>query len=180
MEKRLERDESNKMLAGVAAGLANYLNIEVTWVRIIFLCMTIFGLSGLWIYLILWIAVPAKPIAFGSFETDYKVFNEAKARSSMESGPAPIRVERDGRGRLIAGIFLVVLGSVFLFDEFVDLPEWVSFAKLWPLIFVAIGVIILFKPERKQARDNDFGNFKQTSFENDEANPSTSEDKPLA
>ena len=37
MEKRLYRDELNKKVAGVCAGLADYLSIDVTIIRVIFL-----------------------------------------------------------------------------------------------------------------------------------------------
>ena len=48
----------NKKLAGVCSGLALYLDIDVTLVRILMLVALIFGSAGFWIYVILWIAIP--------------------------------------------------------------------------------------------------------------------------
>lgn len=58
--KRLYRDKENGMIGGVAAGLAAYLNVDVTWIRILILIL-MFLTSGsmLFIYLILWIITPA-------------------------------------------------------------------------------------------------------------------------
>ena len=53
MEKKLYRNTSDQAIAGVAAGLARYLEIDVTWIRIFFILATIFGASGLLIYIIL-------------------------------------------------------------------------------------------------------------------------------
>ena len=39
ISKRLYRDEKNGMIAGVASGLAQYLNIDVIWVRLVLIVM---------------------------------------------------------------------------------------------------------------------------------------------
>jgi phage shock protein PspC (stress-responsive transcriptional regulator) len=56
--KRLFRDIDNAMVAGVAAGLAKYLGIEVVVIRLIFIALTLFGGSGVLLYVILWLLVP--------------------------------------------------------------------------------------------------------------------------
>lgn len=56
-EKKLKRS-SNKMIAGVAAGVAEYLGIDVTVVRIIWAICVIFGGAGLIAYLICWLLMP--------------------------------------------------------------------------------------------------------------------------
>ena len=55
--RRLERDMPNRKIAGVCAGLANYLSVDVTLVRIAVLTAAIGGV-GLIGYLIAWIAMP--------------------------------------------------------------------------------------------------------------------------
>lgn len=57
-EKRLFRDVDNAMVAGVAAGLAKYLKIEIVVVRLIFIALALFGGSGVLLYVILWLLVP--------------------------------------------------------------------------------------------------------------------------
>lgn len=59
-EKRLVRASENRMIAGVAAGLAEYLNIDVTLVRLAFVILALAGGPGLLIYLIMWLVMPEK------------------------------------------------------------------------------------------------------------------------
>jgi len=61
--KKLFRSRDNKMLAGVCAGFAQYLNVDVTILRVILVLVTIFGGSGLLIYFIFWIIIPEEPQA---------------------------------------------------------------------------------------------------------------------
>ena len=60
MAKKLYRNPQNKMLAGVCSGLAEYINIDPTVVRLIW---ALIGLSGAGIiaYLICAIIIPEKP-----------------------------------------------------------------------------------------------------------------------
>ena len=61
MEKRLYRDELNKQVAGVCSGLAQYLNMDVSVVRAIFL-IGLFVKGATFIpYIVLWIVLPKKP-----------------------------------------------------------------------------------------------------------------------
>jgi phage shock protein PspC (stress-responsive transcriptional regulator) len=57
--KRLYRDENDKILGGVCAGLANYFGIDIVIVRIIFVVLAISFGFGLIPYIILWVAVPS-------------------------------------------------------------------------------------------------------------------------
>ena len=57
--RRLYRDENDKVLGGVCAGLANYFGIDRTVVRIIFIILIISFGFGLIPYIILWIALPS-------------------------------------------------------------------------------------------------------------------------
>jgi len=56
--KRLFRDENDKVLGGVCSGLANYFNIDVVIARIIFVVLLFSGI-GFLTYLIMWVAVPS-------------------------------------------------------------------------------------------------------------------------
>ncbi len=56
--KKLFRNPDDKVLGGVASGLAAYFNIEVLYVRLAFVFLIVAGGSGFLIYLILWIITP--------------------------------------------------------------------------------------------------------------------------
>lgn len=55
--KRIFRDPDEKILGGVAAGLAAYLGIEILWIRIFFVILAFSGFSILF-YIILWVVIP--------------------------------------------------------------------------------------------------------------------------
>ncbi|MBO7255080.1 MAG: PspC domain-containing protein [Paludibacteraceae bacterium] len=61
MNKKLKKS-SNKMLAGVCAGIAEYLGWDVTMVRVLYLLLSLFsvGFPGLLLYIILAIVMPER------------------------------------------------------------------------------------------------------------------------
>ncbi len=65
--RRLRRDMAHRMLGGVAAGVARYLDIDVLFVRVAFAVLAFFGGSGALIYVAAWLLIPAdddeEPIA---------------------------------------------------------------------------------------------------------------------
>ena len=61
--KKLYRIPTDGMLGGVCAGLGEYLNIDVTIVRLIFILLFLTGSAGFWIYLIMWIIIPVKQLS---------------------------------------------------------------------------------------------------------------------
>jgi phage shock protein PspC (stress-responsive transcriptional regulator) len=72
--KQLMRDQQRKILGGVCAGIANYLNIDALWVRLIFALLTFaYGLT-FFIYIIMWLIVP------GSFDLEEPVVGKKMYR----------------------------------------------------------------------------------------------------
>lgn len=58
----LRRPHLDRKIAGVCAGLANYMDIDVTLVRIIFLCLLFWPPGvGLILYIVCWIVMPVEP-----------------------------------------------------------------------------------------------------------------------
>ena len=60
MDKKLYRNTDNKMIAGVCSGLAEYINIDPTIVRLIWALIALSG-AGLVAYLVAAIIIPEKP-----------------------------------------------------------------------------------------------------------------------
>jgi phage shock protein C len=57
---KLTRSSNEKMIAGVCGGLAEYLAVDPTIVRLIFVVLALIGLHGLLLYLIMWLLMPLK------------------------------------------------------------------------------------------------------------------------
>lgn len=58
MDKKFALSTTNKKIAGVCGGLAEYFNIDSLIVRVIFVVLLIGGSLGVWLYLALWICAP--------------------------------------------------------------------------------------------------------------------------
>ena len=60
--KKLYRSRSNKMLAGVCAGLGDYLGIDPTIVRLVFaLSFFLTFTTSFFLYLVFWLIIPEEP-----------------------------------------------------------------------------------------------------------------------
>ncbi|WP_189440329.1 PspC domain-containing protein [Rhodanobacter panaciterrae] len=57
-DKRLCRSRSNRTLAGVCAGIADYYGWDPTLVRVAWIVLTLLGGSGILLYLIMWLVMP--------------------------------------------------------------------------------------------------------------------------
>jgi len=60
--KRLMRSSTDKKIAGVCGGLAEYFDLDSTLVRVLWLLLIFFAGTGVLVYLILWIALPVAPL----------------------------------------------------------------------------------------------------------------------
>jgi phage shock protein C len=59
--RKLYRSRSNRQVAGVCGGLAQYFGIDATLIRVLFVVLAVLGGSGIVLYLALWIIVPSEP-----------------------------------------------------------------------------------------------------------------------
>jgi phage shock protein C len=64
INKKLYRSINNSMIGGVMAGIADYFNIDVTLVRVLYVFITIFSavFPAILVYLICWAIIPSKKI----------------------------------------------------------------------------------------------------------------------
>ena len=63
MEKKLYRIEQGKMLCGVCMGIADYLNMDVTVLRLILAALTVCSAgTGILLYAVTAIIMPVKPV----------------------------------------------------------------------------------------------------------------------
>ncbi len=60
--RRLFRSRKQRVFAGVCGGVAEYFNVDPTWIRLLFILLCLLGLGAfIIIYLIFWLIVPLAP-----------------------------------------------------------------------------------------------------------------------
>jgi phage shock protein C len=146
MNRRLTRSRRDRVLGGVAAGLAEYLNTDPALVRIAWaILVPLTGGAAFLAYIVGWIVIPEAPLATDANEA-HLVGSEPG--SEPTSAPASERSSGvdSGRAGIIVGIGLVLLGAWFLVREYLDI-DW---SLIWPLALVAIGGLILVTSARRR------------------------------
>jgi phage shock protein C len=58
--KKLYRSKKERIIAGVCGGIAEYAEIDVTLIRLIWALSVLFGGFGILAYLIAWVIIPKK------------------------------------------------------------------------------------------------------------------------
>ncbi len=134
--RKLYRSETDKILGGVAGGLGEYFEVDSTLLRIIFVLLTVFGGSGILIYLALWILIPSE--GHLGKTSDYTIKANAKEMSDKAKTFAK---EFKGANRETnwLGIIIVVVGILFLTDNL----GFLRFGLFWPLILIVFGIFLL-------------------------------------
>ena len=96
--KRLYRSRKEEMIAGVCGGLADYLNVDPTVIRLVFLLLFFAGGGGLFIYIILWVIMPLEPAgSSGVLEVEAKPepVSEPEPEIPLEmEAPKPARTKK--------------------------------------------------------------------------------------
>lgn len=120
--KKLYRSTENRMIAGVAGGVAEYFSVDPVLIRLLWVLSIFIGGSGLLVYILAWLIIPE-----GMHPPD---FNSSGEKDNQE------QVYRNG------GLILIALGIFFL-ARF--LFPAVLFQLSWPLILIAIGLLLVFR-----------------------------------
>ncbi len=144
----LYRSETNRVIAGVAGGLGEYFNIDPTIIRILFVLLTVFGGSGLVIYIVLWLIIPEK----SSKTQDSKDAIRNNIESMKETTQSFANNIRSGdatkeNSKFWWAIIIIVLGFFFLLNNY-GLLEPIDMERLWPLALIIFGLALLLKKSK--------------------------------
>jgi phage shock protein C len=137
---RLYRCRHDRRLAGVAAGLAEFFDLDPTLMRILWF-LSIFFTGGLSILLYIGLAliVPNEPL------TDAEL---AEPATGTYAHRHVARGEGSGRWATYGGLALILLGGLALVDAL--LPSWVeSWRYLGPAFFLGIGALLVLGSMRR-------------------------------
>ena len=158
---RLFRSPDDRILAGVAGGIAETWDLDPTLVRVgwAFLILVSGGLFLL-LYIVMAVIVPLGPsqatLWNAGMDTQTSAPGPGEPASVTSTGPSPSgspyapyeqgpsryrrHHRRDGTGALIFGLILIAVGAYFLLRQY--LPT-LNFDLIWPLIVMGGGVLLV-------------------------------------
>jgi len=151
---KLYRSTTDRVFGGVCGGLADYLQIDPLILRIVFVLVAMINGLGLVAYLFMWLFVPSQTSASGQRDQVMREnVEEMKERARALGQSAQQSLNRQkwaanwmqgktSQRMLLIGVALVVVGLLILLDN-LHLLWWFSLGKLWPLILIAVGVVVL-------------------------------------
>ena len=140
MNRRLYRCRENRVIAGVASGVAEFFGLDPTLVRVLWFVSALFGGIGLILYIGLWIIVPVEPLGANG---------HAAGTSGADATAEGHRHTAGGGGRWVTfiGIALILLGSLALIGAL--LPNVATWRYFGPLFFIGMGAVLVFGAMRR-------------------------------
>lgn len=177
--RRLYRSRYDRQLAGVAAGMAEYLDLDPTLVRILWILSALFGGFTILLYVILAFVMPLAPVtampggpggigapttpggtgttdaadggAIPGWSADPGVTGSAGWNPGAGWAPPSGQpgVARGGGAGFYAGVLLVVFGGIALANSMI--PGWAGAIHLGPALLVALGAALLVRSMHRTA-----------------------------
>lgn len=155
VRERLYRSRTDRILFGVAGGMADWLDVDPSVVRLVWALLVVFGGAGIILYIIAAIVIPeepweaavgpgmppppdAPPAPEGPTATTPPAYGDPRA--ARRAARAARRAERGNSAGVVFGLILILVGAWFLLKAYVPALDdrW-----LWPGILVAIGVLLV-------------------------------------
>jgi phage shock protein C len=144
---RLERSRTNRVISGVCGGIAEYLDVDATFVRVVMVILAFpFGIGILLYFLLLFLmpnpgeAAPFVRPADGTASDD-----PATATPAVRTSTDPAELERRRNG---LGILLVAVGVLFMLGN-LGWFRFLDWKDVWPLVLIAIGVYFIAQRTRR-------------------------------
>jgi len=126
-ERRLQKSRTDRMIDGVCGGIAAYFSIDPTLVRIVWVLLTLFGGSGVILYIAAMIIMP---------------------KEELSPASAPAQPKNHDHNTKFWGILLIAVGAFWLMGN-LGFPLWYHWWGFpWhigvPLLLILAGVMFMF------------------------------------
>lgn len=166
MPDRLYRSRADRMVGGVAGGMAASLRMDPSLVRVgwVILALATSG-AAIFVYVVMLFVVPEEPVGVGvaspTRDGEDPSTQPTVARGSTFGAP-PADERRDdvperraaasSNGPLVLGLLLILVGAWSLLRPFIPPIDW---QLTWPVLVVGVGVVLValaLRPGRRDAR----------------------------
>lgn len=147
MTDRLYRSRTERVLFGVAGGVAERLGVDPALVRIAWVLLTLAGGFGLLLYIVMAFVVPEAPVGVAPIGTEDGGGAAPPSGSAWGTTGGPRRLD-DGRGAMIFGLVLVGAGVWFL------ARQWLTFLDselVGPIVLIGLGAVLLVGAMRRSS-----------------------------
>ena len=149
--RRLFRDTENAYIGGVSSGLSLYFGIDSLWIRLAWVFLFIFGGTGILIYILLWILMPAAETTADKLSMSGKPVNITNIEQKVKEGFSSVKDSIEGvadkvrqkdfskvgdKVQSTSRSFFDALGNIFLFCCTI-------FAKFFGIILMIVGASTL-------------------------------------
>lgn len=142
MSEILYRIPREGKIFGVCAGLASYLNVDVTLVRVIFVLLAfVSGGTAIVVYIVLAVLLPEK-LHFSAGDR-HKSFSFAERVQTL--GDEINRNNVIPRFRNYFGFGLIIIGGLLLADLIFPRLFVIRWDYAWPLFLIVVGVMVIFR-----------------------------------
>ena len=154
MRERLYRSRTDRMIFGVAGGMADWLDLDPALVRLVWALLILAGGVGLLLYIVAAIVIPEEPIGGVAPVAPVDAGTAPEAgTAAATAGTAPAaddwyarrqarraaRAQRGGNGAVIFGVVLIVLGGWFLADRYLNIDS----AFVLPGVLIVLGAVLV-------------------------------------
>ena len=164
MADRLYRSRDERIIGGVAGGMAENLDLDPTIVRIGWVVLALVAPITPLVYFVLMFVIPEEPEAgTAPAISDVDASNASQAlstaaiaatsrsdRESRRDARRAARAPRRGRGDrsagLIFGVLLIVVGAWFLVRPYI--PRF-DINVYWPYVVIGLGVVLILAASRR-------------------------------
>jgi phage shock protein C len=143
--KKLYRSSTDRILGGVAGGIGEFFDIDPTLIRLV-IALSFFSGFGFVAYLLAWIIIPEDPrVHSGKTGADEIKEHAERVASDIKSAVNTDETSKNSpkttsNFRFWAGLLLVFFAVSLLFQNLFGYSLWQNF---WPIILVAIGVVLI-------------------------------------
>lgn len=170
--KKLYRSRRTKLLGGVAAGFAEYFNVDVTVMRLLFALLAVTIPSSVLAYILAWIiipedttgastvtSVPPAPSIGQSYPGADSTPPAAPTADELLGSPSatppqapnqttPVHHVEPDRNRQLFGYILIAVGGIVLAKRFIPSFVWRLpghlISQAWPVVIILVGAALIF------------------------------------
>lgn len=139
MRERLYRSRDDRMLFGVAGGMAEWMDLDPAIVRLVWALLILAGGVGLLLYIVAAIVIPEAPLGVAGAAAPGDLSTGPQGQWPSREARRAARRQGSGNAGIVIGLFLVLAGAWFLLDRYVNIDtSW-----FMPGALIVIGIVLV-------------------------------------